>query len=100
MATETEGPVDGHARGRRRPPSLVLLPVALLLVACGGTDAGGGAGPAGTVTLYTCLSDESVQPVIAAFQDASGTQVDLFRAWRPTCAPAGSPPTCSGAVIR
>jgi iron(III) transport system substrate-binding protein len=57
--------------------------VALLwLAACGGTDAGADVdSAAGPITLYTCLSDESIQPVIAAFEDsAPGGRVDLFRA--------------------
>ena len=34
-----------------------------------------------SLTLYTCLSDESIQPVIAAFGEREdGGQVDLFRA--------------------
>ena len=58
--------------------------VALVLAACGdeSSDDGGGSEQAGgSLTLYTCLSDESIQPVIAAFEDgASGRQVELFRA--------------------
>ena len=34
-----------------------------------------------SLTLYTCLSDESIQPVIEAFGEREdGGQVDLFRA--------------------
>lgn len=51
----------------------------LTLAACGGTDAA--AGPAGSLTLYTCVSDETVQPVIEAFEAGrDGSRVDLFRA--------------------
>ena len=33
------------------------------------------------MTLYTCLSDTSIQPVIAAFEKAEpGSTVELFRA--------------------
>jgi iron(III) transport system substrate-binding protein len=63
------------------------LVTALLLAACGGTDTGAGGGAGGAagqteqLTLYTCLSDESIQPVIQAFETrGTGTQVDLFRA--------------------
>ena len=60
---------------------VLLLPLA----ACGGTDAGADAGPAesqpSSLTLYTCLSDESVQPLVQAFEEREdGGQVDLFRA--------------------
>ena len=83
MTTESDGqPAEKHGRPRR-PGSLVPLAVVLtLLAACGGADAGAGRPPrTETLTLYTCLSDESIQPVIEAFEDgAPGTQVDLFRA--------------------
>ncbi len=86
MTTEPDGqPAEEHGRPRR-PGSLLPLAVgAVLLAACGGTDAGAGQSEADaeaeTVTLYTCLSDESIQPVIAAFEDgAPGTRVELFRA--------------------
>lgn len=53
----------------------------LVLAACGGNDAGADAVRSETLTLYTCLSDESIQPVIEAFEDDdSGVPVDLFRA--------------------
>ena len=85
--TESSGSVaesDGKRRGRRRPAPAVLTAVAVLLVAaCGGkssaTDAATGHG--GPITLYTCLSDQSIQPVIEAFEArADGGRVDLFRA--------------------
>lgn len=84
---ETSGPVaepDGKRRRRRRPAPAVLTTVAVLLVvACGGngsaTDAATGQGE--PITLYTCLSDQSIQPVIEAFEArGDGGQVDLFRA--------------------
>ncbi|MET0765281.1 MAG: extracellular solute-binding protein [Blastococcus sp.] len=80
---------DGQGRPRR-PGTLVPLVLAgALLAACGGSgDDGTSAGraDAGTVqpepiTLYTCLSDESIQPVIEAFEASdNGPDVDLFRA--------------------
>src|SRR3954468_2486425 len=71
---------------KRRPHQArgaVALAVVLMLSACGGTSAGAGAGATGNrdVTLYTCLSDETVQPVIAAFEKGgTGRHVRLFRA--------------------
>lgn len=54
----------------------------LALTACGGGDAAESPSR-GTqkITLYTCSSDETVQPVIAAFEEAEpGAEVALFRA--------------------
>lgn len=46
---------------------------------CGG-DAGGESLDE-AVTLYTCVSDETIQPMIGAFEEAHpGSSVDLFRA--------------------
>jgi iron(III) transport system substrate-binding protein len=83
MTTKSDGPpaqTKGDSWWRR---SGVALPVVVLaLAACGGTDAeaGNGTGTPEAITLYTCLSDESVQPLIAAFEDDTGNAVDLFRA--------------------
>src|SRR3954451_2004031 len=91
MTTESDGqPAVDHRRNRRRA-RLVLPTVLLLLTACGGADvgtrttAGAESTPTTdqpkTLTLYTCLSDTSIQPVIAAFEkDETGSTVDLFRA--------------------
>ena len=60
-----------------------MCAVLLVLAACGGTDAGAEANGSRPepITLYTCLSDESIQPVLAAFEkSADGAPVDLFRA--------------------
>lgn len=71
-------------------PGLLALPavVLLTLTACGGASDGASGdtaasdtAAAGPLTLYTCLSDESIQPVITAFEKAEpGSTVDLFRA--------------------
>ncbi len=53
------------------------MPLALLPLAC---DSGGGSSDSGPITLYTCVSDESVQPIIEQFEADSGTEVKLFRA--------------------
>jgi iron(III) transport system substrate-binding protein len=82
MTTES---VDQPARrrGRGRPGPLVLPAVLLLaLSACGGGT--GNAAPdraTERATLYTCVSDETIQPVIQAFeQSRPGGRIDLFRA--------------------
>ena len=78
MTTESGGRPAG--RGPRRAAPLPLAAVGVLaFTACGGSDAA--AEPTETVTLYTCVSDETIQPVIEAFEaDRAGSQVDLFRA--------------------
>lgn len=51
------------------------------LAGCTGTDGEPPAAAAEDVTVYTCASDEVVQPIIAAFEAAhDGVSVDLFRA--------------------
>jgi iron(III) transport system substrate-binding protein len=80
MTTESDGrPAGPTARRRRgRPPALSAVAL-LLLAACGGTDAT--AEPVGSLTLYTCVSDETIQPVIEAFEAGrDGSRVELFRA--------------------
>jgi len=62
-----------------RRPALIagLFAIALLSLGCGsnsGVDSD-------AITLYTCVSDESIQPVIEQFEkDNPGTEVKLFRA--------------------
>ena len=73
----------GH-RARRGVP--LVTAVVLALAACSGSSGGGTSSSSSgeqdrSVTLYTCLSDTSIQPVIAAFEkSAPGDTVDLFRA--------------------
>jgi iron(III) transport system substrate-binding protein len=82
-------PAEDSGRPSRPGRLLPLALAGLMLAACGGTDADTGAGagtgvdarPSEPITLYTCLSDESIQPVVDAFETSgSGGQVDLFRA--------------------
>jgi iron(III) transport system substrate-binding protein len=55
--------------------------LASVLAACGSVDAGSGPEAAESLVLYTCLSDESVQPMIEAFEGRDdGGHVELFRA--------------------
>ena len=84
MTTESMGEPVGSDRGpgRRGRPALAGVAV-LALAACGGdvTASDDDPEPAASLTLYTCLSDESIQPVIEAFEKSgSGGPVDLFRA--------------------
>jgi iron(III) transport system substrate-binding protein len=82
--TESDGQPVQH-RGRPGWPRArgSLAAVLLALAACGGADAGAGGGSdePRALTLYTCLSDESIQPLIAAFEESDpGGRVELFRA--------------------
>ncbi len=64
----------------RRAPwrCAALVPLALLPLAC---DSSGSSSSAESITLYTCVNDESIQPVISQFEDAhAGAEVKLFRA--------------------
>ncbi len=59
-----------------RVSALLLL---VLLAACGGGSSGGSTKE--QITLYTCVSDTTVQPMIEQFQsDHPGVQVQLYRA--------------------
>jgi iron(III) transport system substrate-binding protein len=83
MTTESAAGPAGH---HRRGPSLTLATVLVLTVsACGGSTSGpttsSTAASPGALTLYTCVSDTTIQPVIAAFEaSVPGSTVDLFRA--------------------
>jgi iron(III) transport system substrate-binding protein len=66
---------------RRRAATLAVL--LLAASGCGGQTRGGGTGgeQARSLTLYTCVDDTTIQPVIAGFEkSARGKTVDLFRA--------------------
>ena len=73
-------------RGSARTTALLGAATAALLAmtSCGGSAGGSGAGSGArqqTITLYTCISDSTIQPVIEAFEAGhEGTRVDLFRA--------------------
>jgi iron(III) transport system substrate-binding protein len=56
--------------------------IALVLTACGGGSSSTAASStASRLTLYTCVSDSTIQPVITAFEKSEpGSTVDLFRA--------------------
>ena len=64
------------------------VPLLLVLLACadeGGVGGGAGAdtstSPSGSATLYTCVSDTTIQPLIAQFEKQNpGSTIDLFRA--------------------
>jgi iron(III) transport system substrate-binding protein len=76
-------PVEHHGRPGWPGARAALAAVLLALTACGGEDAGAdsGGGEPRALTLYTCLSDESIQPLITAFEDSDrGGRVELFRA--------------------
>ena len=81
---EADGrPVEQHGSPGRPGARAALAAVLLALTACGDADAGADSGSAESraLTLYTCLSDESIQPLIAAFEDSDpGGRVELFRA--------------------
>lgn len=55
----------------------LLALTAMLAAGCGGDDAASGDD---AITLYTCASDTTVQPIIDAFESSSDVKVELFRA--------------------
>jgi iron(III) transport system substrate-binding protein len=59
----------------------LALGFAVILSACGSGPPAPGAPQQQSITLYTCVNDTTVQPVIKAFQAAHpGSEVKLFRA--------------------
>jgi iron(III) transport system substrate-binding protein len=65
---------------RRRRIGLLLALVGLLPAGCRADPAASSQGPA-PVTLYTCVSDSTIQPVITEYKAAHpGAQINLFRA--------------------
>ena len=82
MTTTIGRPARPATRWRRAASVAVVLAV---VTGCGGTSNGNGSSAAGgeqdrSLTLYTCLNDTSIQPVINAFEKTGNGQVDLFRA--------------------
>jgi iron(III) transport system substrate-binding protein len=79
--TENGALAPGHPR--RAAPAL-LAGLVLLVAACAGNGGSGSAARSGggtTLTLYTCVSDSTIQPVVKAFEQRQpNTHVDLFRA--------------------
>jgi iron(III) transport system substrate-binding protein len=83
MAVSIAGRRSGRTTALLGAAAVVLLTV----TSCGGSGGGSGAGNSGggaqqqTITLYTCISDSTIQPVIKAFEDAHRqVHVNLFRA--------------------
>ena len=72
MTRETDGPPAGKPAGAGRPGAPALGVVLLTLAACGATDVEAEAdrAQAEPITLYTCLSDESIRPVLAAYEES------------------------------
>ena len=59
----------------------LALGVALLVTGCGTDTSEYGAAEDVSITLYTCVNDTTIQPVIGAFQSTHpGSEVELFRA--------------------
>jgi iron(III) transport system substrate-binding protein len=71
-----------HMRLRRpRRWWFLALGLASVLTACGSAEPGPSAPEDESITLYTCVSDTSIQPVLTAFHATHpGSEVKLFRA--------------------
>lgn len=70
-------------RLRRAAAAAALLAALALVAGCDwqGKGTATGNGPQRSLTLYTCISDSTIQPVIKAFEDRyPNAHVDLFRA--------------------
>jgi iron(III) transport system substrate-binding protein len=64
------------------PTSAALAAAVLGLTACGGSAADEDPAATESATLYTCVSDDTIQPLISSFEadGAGGGRIDLFRA--------------------
>lgn len=64
--------------------AVALLPVLLVPSGCAGdesADAADAGADGGSATLYTCVSDTTIQPLVAEFErENPGSTIDLFRA--------------------
>lgn len=66
---------------RRLTATVALVPLALLPAACGSSGGSPGSGSGSAITLYTCVNDTTIGPVVDAFEHAHpGTKVGLYRA--------------------
>ena len=79
--------LSGASSHRIRPGFRTLARVGLAtlstlsLAACHGDGGKSGAAASDTITVYTCVNDETIQPIISEFRKKNpGTKVDLFRA--------------------
>jgi iron(III) transport system substrate-binding protein len=64
-------------RARHTAAGLMAVLLSCVLVACAGPTAS----PSQSITVYTCVNDTTIQPVIQKFEAAhAGTKVQLFRA--------------------
>ena len=55
--------------------------LALALAACGDSGSDDGSGDSSSITVYTCVNDTTIAPVIKTFEkDNPGMKVELFRA--------------------
>jgi iron(III) transport system substrate-binding protein len=78
-------PPRARRRWRDIPATLTALALAALLAACGGSPTVSPSAPAsslaGTLHLYTSVTQDTVDAVLAAYRKAApGVQVDVFRA--------------------
>ncbi len=77
LGAATHRPQPCRSR-RARLRWLAVGPLLLAAVGCGG---GGSSDSNDAITVYTCVSDETIQPVIKQFEsDHPNTSVNLFRA--------------------
>lgn len=66
---------------RGHPVRLTAFLPLVLIAACGGAGSEEAPSSDETITLYTCVSDTTIQPVIEAFEaDNPGSEIELYRA--------------------